>query len=60
MIGCGSDSLRSLGSIDNERSKQTDDAGFELSSTASFEAQSIIESGFSELVKDAASGLRFF
>lgn len=58
-MGCGLDSLTSLGSINKERSELTDDAGVGLSSAVSSEVQSIIESGFSELVRDAADGLRF-
>ena len=53
------DSLSSLGSIDRERLKITDDAGVVSSSAVSSEVQSIDENGLSEPVKDAADELRF-
>ena len=60
IIGCGSDSLSSLGSIDKGRSELTDDTGVGFSSAVSSEVQSMLESGLLEPMKDAADKLRFF
>ena len=51
--------MSSLGSIDKRRLKLTDDAGVELSSSVSSEVESVIESGFSDIVKLGTDGLRF-
>ena len=58
-ISSGSDSSSSLGSIDKRRLELTDDAGVELSSSVSSEVELVIESGFLDIVKLGADGLRF-
>lgn len=60
MVGCKMDLLNSLGSIDKERSKLIDNVSIVSLSATLSKVQSINESRFLELVKDAVNKFRFF